>query len=60
MANHRCKRDFARAARQPITAGDAAPAFNDARRFQIIEDLLEEPFGNILLGRDGADRYDIG
>lgn len=50
--------DFLGRPGQPVTALDPASALDDARVFEIIEDLLEEALGNALLGRDFADAQD--
>lgn len=43
---------------QAVAADDTAPALNDARGFEIVENLLEKALGNILLIGDGLDSDD--
>ncbi len=43
---------------QAISAGDAAAAFHDASGFQIVEDLFEEAFGNVLLVGNRLNPHD--
>ena len=41
--------DAFRRTSQAITAGDASPTFDDAGAPEVVEDLFEEPFGDVLL-----------
>lgn len=55
MADHRGEGDVLRWSIEAVTAGDAATAFDDASRLEVIEDLLKEPLGDVLLLGDRAD-----
>jgi len=50
--------DFLRPPREAITAGHATPALNHACGFKVVQDLLEEPLGNVLLFGNGLDAND--
>lgn len=43
---------------EAVAAGNAAFAFEEAGRLEVIEDLFEEAFGNVLGGRDRLDSND--
>jgi hypothetical protein len=45
-------------AAEAVAAGDSAFAFEDAGGFEVVEDLFEESFGNVLGGGNGLDADD--
>src|SRR5262249_16942563 len=55
VPDHRSQRDLLGRTRQPITAGNATPALNQACRLEVIEDLLQKALGDILLLGNGTD-----
>ena len=52
------ERDFLGAAGEAIAAGDAAFALDDAGGFEVVQDLFEETFGNVLVLRNRLDADD--
>ena len=58
VANHSGERNFLGRLRQSIAAGDASLALDHAGRFQVVEDLFQEPLGNVLLLGDALNPND--
>ena len=58
VANHAGERNFLGRSRQAITAGDASLALDRTGRLQVVEDLFQEPLGNVLLLGDALNPND--
>ena len=51
--------DFVGRKFKAITAGNAAAAFENAGGAKVVEDLFQEPLGNVLLFGNGLDANDL-